>query len=547
MIGLREQAVRGAKSFAQARAMHRWRIPQRYNAALDCLDRNANRAAHPALIYEDAAGRTHRYSFGQLIGSSRRLCGALAALGLRRGDVIAIAAGQRPETAIAHMAVYRLGAVALPVSRLFGADALRYRLLHAGARAIVAEAQSAALIESIRPQLPALQHIIVAGGDGPDHRFDDLAAAGVPAREAAPTAPEDPLLLMYTSGTTGEPKGVLQAARNILGRNGFDYALNFIQPDDVYFSPADWAWSAGLTGLVCPWAFGISVVAGGSRGKFDPEAVYRLMEKHRVTLAMFPPAALELMRQVSQPRERYRLSLRCIFVTAGSPGAALANWLDEELRVPFNVGFGQTEANTVIGTCTELERPRAGALGKPYPGHDVAILGADGAILKTGETGIIALAQGDPVLMKEYWKESRALSEKFAGGWMLTGDCGTMDDDGNVFFLGRADDVIKSSGYRIGPDEVETALMEHPAVESCAAIGAPDAERGQVVKALVKLRPGRVASAEIAQQLQELVRQRVGGHAYPRQVEFVDDFPLTASGKIQRRKLREREVLKSSE
>jgi acetyl-CoA synthetase len=351
---------------------------------------------------------------------------------------------------------------------------------------------------------------------------------------------------MYTSGTTGNPKGVLQDARNILGRNGFDYALNFIQPDDVYFSPADWAWSAGLTGLVCPWTYGISVVAGGRGGRFDPEAAYRLMEKYRVTLAMFPPAALELMRQISRPREKYRLALRCIFVTAGSPSAAMANWLEEELRVPFNVGFGQTEANTVIGTCTALERPRPGALGKGYPGHDVAILGEDGATLKTGESGIIAVAQGDPVLMKEYWKDAAAMAGKFAGRWMMTGDCGTMDDDGNVYFLGRADDVIKSSGYRIGPDEVEGALMEHPAVASCAVIGAPDPGRGQMVKALVKLHPGRTPSPEIATQLQEQVRARVGGHAYPRQIEFVDDFPMTATGKIKRKVLRDREAARAA-
>jgi acetyl-CoA synthetase len=546
MIGLREQAVRGAKSLAQARARHRWLIPERYNAALDCLDRNADLARHSALLYEESTGHAASYNFGQLTEACCRLANALAALGIGRGDVVAITAGQRPETAIAHMAIYRLGAIALPVSRLFGDDALRYRLEHSGARAIVTEAQSAGRLESIRQDLPALRHVIVAGGKGSGHSFEDLIAAGAPACEAAPTTPEDPLLLMYTSGTTGNPKGVLQAARNILGRNGFDYALNFIQPDDVYFSPADWAWSAGLTGLVCPWAYGISVVADGRSGRFDPEAVYRLMEKHRVTLAMFPPAALELMRQISRPREKYRLALRCIFVTAGSPSAALANWMEEELRVAFNVGYGQTEANTVIGTCTELERPQPGALGKGYPGHDVAILGEDGTELKSGEAGVIALAQGDPVLMKEYWKDRGAMAGKFVGRWMLTGDCGTMDDDGNVYFLGRADDVIKSSGYRIGPDEVEAALMEHPAVASCAVIGAPDPGRGQVVKALVKLHPGHAPSPEIATQLKEHVRARVGGHAYPRQVEFVDDFPMTATGKIKRKELREREVLKAA-
>jgi len=546
MIGLREQSVRSAKSFAEARALHRWRIPERYNTAVDCLDRNAAGGGRAALLYEDSLGRTRSCSFGQLLASSCRLSNAMAGLGIGRGDVVAIAAGQQPETAIAHMAIYRLGAVALPISRLFGDNALRHRLKHGGARAIVAEAEMAARLEALRQDLPELRHMIIAGGDAPGVRFDDLVERARPERAPAPTAAEDPLLLMYTSGTTGDPKGVLQAGRNILGRNGFDYALNFIRPDDIYFSPADWAWSAGLTGLICPWAYGIPVVAYGGRAKFDPEAVLHLMERFRVTIAMFPPAALELIRQVGRPREKHRLALRCVFVTAGSPSAALAAWLRDEFRVAFNVGYGQTEANTVIGTCTELERPHPGALGKAYPGHDVAIVREDGTVLKRGETGIIALAHGDPVLMKEYWKDTGALAEKFIGGWMLTGDCGAMDDEGNVYFLGRDDDVIKSSGYRIGPDEVEGALMEHPAVASCAVIGAPDAERTQVVKALVKLRTPHVPSTEIITQLQEHVRARVGGHAYPRQVEFVDDLPVTVTGKIKRKELRQRETLKAS-
>jgi acetyl-CoA synthetase len=544
MIGLREQAVRGAQSLAEARARHRWQIPEHYNAAADCLDRNADQPERAALFYEDSSGRDVRYSFGQLIEASSRLANALAALGIGRGDIVAIAAGTRPETAIAHMAIFRLGAVALPVSRLFGAGALRFRLEHSGARAIVAEAENAAKIESLRTELPELRHVVAVGGGASGLSFDDLIAGGAPAHQAALTTPEDPLLLMYTSGTSGEPKGVLQAARNILGRNGFDYALNFIRPDDVYFSPSDWAWSAGLTGLFCPWAFGVPVVASDAR--FDPEAVCRLMEKYRVTIAMFPPAALEMMRQVDRPREKYRLALRCVFVTAGSPSAVLADWIEEELRVTFNIGYGQTEANTVIGSCTQLEPRQPGAVGKAYPGHDAAIIGEDGAAVKSGETGVIALAGGDPVLMKEYWKDPAAMAQKFAGRRMLTGDCGTMDEQGNVYFLGRADDVIKSSGYRIGPDEVEAALMEHPAVAACAAIGAPDPQRGHVVKALVKLRAGYDASGAIVAQLQEQVRARVGGHAYPRQVEFVEGFPLTVTGKIKRKELREREALKVS-
>jgi acetyl-CoA synthetase len=545
MIGLKEQAVRGARSFAEARARHRWRIPERYNPSADCLDRNLEHGSRSALIYEDAEARPISYSFSQIAEASCRFANALDGLGMRAGDVVALVAGQRPETAIAHMAIYRLGAVALPISRLFGDDALHYRLEHSGVRAVIAETDSALRIESIRSRLPSLRHVIVAGTGTAGWSFDELCEGGAPWRDAVLSSSETPAMLMYTSGTTGNPKGVLQATRNLIGRNGFDYALNFIQPGDVYFSPADWAWSAGLTGLLCPWAYGIPVVAHSAKGRFDPELAYRIMERNRVTIAMFPPAALELMRQIGAPREKYRLALRCIFITAGSPSAALAAWLAEELRIAFNVGYGQTEANTIIGTCTALEAAHPGAVGKPYPGHDAVILGEDGKVVPPGETGTIALARADPVIMKEYWKDPQALAHKFNGPFMLTGDCGVMDAEGNVYFRGRTDDVIKSSGYRIGPDEVEAALMEHPAVASCAVIGVADAERGQVVKALIKLRAGHLPSAELVRQMQEQVRARVGGHAYPRQVEFVDDFPLTVTGKIKRGELREREASKA--
>ena len=270
MIGLKEQTVHGAKSFADARRQHRWLIPSHYNACVDCLDRNAGSADQAALYYINSAGHEARYTFGGFIESCQRFANALSALGVGRGDVVAIAGSQRPETAIAHMAIYRLGAIALPISRLFGDDALRYRLANSGARAIMVEPEAAGRLEGIRAELPELRHVIVAGGNGPGVNFESLVAAGAADCAAAPTGLEDPLILMYTSGTTGNPKGVLHAARNIIGHNGFDYALNFVRPGDVYFSPADWAWSAGLSGLGLP--LGLWNSGGGvwRQGKIRP-------------------------------------------------------------------------------------------------------------------------------------------------------------------------------------------------------------------------------------------------------------------------------------
>jgi acetyl-CoA synthetase len=544
-IGLREQTVRGAKSAADARARHRWNIPDDYNVVVDCLDRHTDLRDKPALFYEDDEGRVERYTFGQMANLSRRFANALKGLGVKRGDVVAIHLPQRPETAIAHMALYRMGAIALPISKLFGPDALLYRLNNSASRVIMLEPESVEKIEPIRKDLPDLKHVIIAGGNKGGLSFDDLIAQASDDFTMEKASREDPLLLMYTSGTTGDPKGVLHVARYVIGHNGIDYSYNFLRDGDLYYSPADWAWAGGLLdGLLAIWPYGIPVLAYRSKERFNPDVMLRLVEKYGATIGLYPPTVLKGLREIKNPREKYRkLRLRCIVSGAEPVSPELARWVDEQLGVEFNQAFGQTEANYFIGNCSALEKPKLEPLGKPYPGHDVAVI-IDGQPVKNGQVGEIAIERSSPVVMKEYWKNPGAMNEKFVGNWCLTGDLGFMDDEGYVYFQGRADDVIKTSGYRVGPAEVEAKIIEHSAVSSCAVIGVPDERRGQAIKAFVKLLPGFEPSQQIIEEIQLHVKQRLAAHEYPREFEFIDEFPMTVTGKIRRRDLRERELQK---
>src|SRR5882672_9987821 len=554
MTGLKEITVQGAKSLADAHAKHRWTIPADYNVAVDCLDRPFHKKEAVALYYEDDDGNTATYTFGQMREASCRMANALRGLGVGRGDVVAVHTPQRPETAILHMALYRLGAIGLPISKLFGPDAIQYRLENSSAKAILMEPETVSKLDTVRGNVATLEHVIVCGGraaglpggkvDGLD--FDDLLAKGAPdfKVDRTPQA-EDPLLLMYTSGTTGNPKGVLHSNRYVLGHNGIDYSYDFLRSGDLYYSPADWAWAGGLLdGLLAIWPYGIPVLAYRSKARFDPDVAFRLLEKYGASVGLYPPTALKVLREVKNPREKYKLKLRCIVSGAEPVSPQLARWVDEELQVEFNQGFGQTEANYFIGTCSAVEKARLEPLGKAYPGHDVAIVSPDGVILKNGEAGEIAIRRDSPVVMREYWKNPAAMSEKFKGEWCMTGDLGHMDDEDYVYFHGRNDDVIKSSGYRIGPSEIEAKIMEHKSVASCAVIGISDPQRGQAIKAFVKLLPGFEPSDEMIKEIQVHVKTRLAVHEAPREIEFMDEFPSTVTGKIMRRELRAREEAK---
>ncbi len=525
---------------------HRWAVPARFNIARACCGRWAADRNRFALYWEDESGARAAYTFWDIQQQANRLSNALAALGVQRGDRVAIILPQRPETAIAYMALFQMGAIALPLSHLFGPDALEYRMEHAAASVAIVEPTTLPNLWAIKDRLSELRHVIGVGGarETGVQSWDALLAQASRSFACVDTAADDPALVIYTSGTTGAPKGALEAQRLIIGNlPGFVHSHDFFpQPGDMFWSPADWAWAGGLFDALLPsWYFGVPIL--GYRGRFDPERAYDLLDRYGVRNAFLFPTALKLMmKAVPEPRGKYEIALRSVMSAGESVGVTVLEWAREQLGVTINEMFGQTEINYVVGNCQAAWPVKPGSIGRPYPGHRVAIIDDQANELPRGELGEIAVhRQGDPVFFLEYWKNPQATQEKFIGDWGLTGDQAKMDADGYLWYQGRTDDVIKSAGYRIGPAEIESCLVKHPAIANAAVIGKADAARGQIVKAFVVLQPGEQASAALEDDIRQHVRARLAPYEYPREIEFIDALPMTTTGKVQRKELRKRE------
>jgi len=529
----------------------RWNVPPRYNIAHACCGQWAGDRARFALYWEDESGATAAYTFWDIQREANRLSNALAALGVQRGDRVALLLPQRPESAIAYMAVFQMGAVALPLSHLFGPDALEYRMEHAGASVAIVEPTTIGNLWQVRGKLSQLRHVIGVGGarEAGVHAWTALLAKASARFSPVDTSADDPAVVIYTSGTTGAPKGAFEAHRLLIGNlSGFVHSHDFFpKPGDIFWSPADWAWAGGLFDALLPsWAFGIPIL--GYRGKFDAEKAYALLEKYGVRNSFLFPTALKLMmKAVPEPRKKYDLELRSVMSAGESVGATVIEWAKEQLGVTVNEMFGQTEINYVVGNCQAAWPVKPGSIGRPYPGHRVAVIDEQGNERPRGELGEIAVhrfcnGEADPVFFLEYWKNPQATKDKFVGDWGLTGDQGKMDEDGYLWYQGRSDDVIKSSGYRIGPAEIENCLVKHPAVANAAVIGKPDATRGAVVKAFIVLQPGQKPSKALEEDIQKHVRGRLAPYEYPKEIEFIDALPMTTTGKVQRKELRKREA-----
>ncbi|MSQ74052.1 MAG: AMP-binding protein [Betaproteobacteria bacterium] len=535
--------------YAELYGSWRWEVPARYNIAQACCGRWAGDRSRLALYWEDESGETAKYTFWDIQQEANRLSNALAGLGVKRGDRVALILPQRPEMAIAYMAIFQMGAIALPLSHLFGPDALEYRMEFAGASVAFVEPTTIANLGAVRDKLADLKHVIGVGGarETGVHSYEALIQKARSEFKKADTAANDPALIIYTSGTTGPPKGALQGHRLLIGNlPGFTYSHDFFpQPGDMFWSPADWAWAGGLFDALLPtWNFGMPIL--GYRGRFDAEKAYYLLEKYGVRNAFLFPTALKLMmKAVPEPKKRYDLNLRSIMSAGESVGVTVIEWAREQLGVTINEMFGQTEINYVVGNCQAAWPVKPGSIGRPYPGHRVAVIDETGAEVPRGELGEIAVKkENDPVFFLEYWKHDQATREKFIGDWGCTGDQGRMDDDGYLWYQGRSDDVIKASGYRIGPAEIESCLVRHPAVANAAVIGKPDEARGQIVKAFIVLQPGQAASQALIDEIQDHVRGRLAPYEYPREIEFLDALPMTTTGKVQRKELRKREEAK---
>ncbi len=551
-IGLDESA----RDWDALRASFRWQVPARYNIAQACCGRWADDRTRFALYYEDESGHTEAWTFWDIQQAANRLSNVLGAMGVMAGDRVAIILPQRPETGIAHMACYQMGAIAVPISHLFGADALEFRLSHAEVRVAIVDDGGLEKLAAARAALPELKHVIGVGGARESwvREWDTLLPLASSRYTPTDTAADDPAMIIYTSGTTGNPKGALIAQRGLLGNlPGFVCSHDFYpRRGDMFWSPADWAWTGGLFDALLPsWNFGQPLL--GYRGRFDPEKAFWLMEKYGVRNSfLFPTALKMMMKAVPQPKEKYDLALRSIMSAGETVGEAVCGWAQEALGVTVNEMYGQTEINYIVGNCAAVTPPKPGAMGRGYPGHKLAVLDDEGQPVAAGELGEVCVQRScdgamDPVFMLGYWKNPQATAEKFYGGgiddsnaWGRTGDLAKIDEDGALWYQGRSDDMFKSAGYRIGPGEIENCLVKHAAVANAAVIGEPDPTRGTVVKAFIVLQAGETPSPELEASLQQHVRQFLAPYEYPKIIEFIDALPMTTTGKVQRRLLRQR-------
>src|ERR1700728_2674348 len=519
----------------------RWEIPARFNMATACCDRHADGSGRLALIYVDEDGSSRHTSFDELASMSRRFANVLKADGLARGDRVALFLSQSLELLLAHLSAFRAGMISIPLFALFGEDALEFRLANSGARTIVTDAIGWEKLKRIRDKRPDLKNIYLVG---------DEAAAGTksfwPTLEAASsefatvdTAADDPAMIIYTSGTTGNPKGALHAHRVLLGHLPNVEMIHdfFPKAGDVMWTPADWAWIGGLiNGLFAAWYHAVPIVGHRAR-KFEPQAAMQMMADHGIRNVFLPPTALKLMRQADVRHDGVRL--RSIFTGGESLGGELLDWVRTTFGVDAHEVFGQTECNLVVGSNSKLFPIRPGSMGKATPGFDVRIVNEQGRELQRGSRAIIGVRQPNPITMIEYWRNPEATAKKYAGGFLLTGDLGVQDEDGYFWYVSREDDVITTAGYRVGPSEIEHTLMKHPAVAMSAVVGIPDPIRTESIKAWIVLRPGFAPSDTLARDIQDFVKVQLAAHEYPRFVQFTETLPMTATGKVLRRELRQ--------
>jgi acetyl-CoA synthetase len=521
----------------------RWSIPRHFNIGIACADRWAREDPdRTAIIRYESDRKLTPITYGTLKNDSDRMAHALRARGIGRGDRVAILLPQSAEAIVAHLASYKLGAIAVPLAALFGSEALLHRLRISGAKAILTDAIGIAKLAEIRDGLPDLETLLST--DGPDGVVEGLRNAIGSFDEpfaTETTTPEEPALMIFTSGTTGPPKGALHGHRVLLGHlPGVAYSHELLpQPGDRMWTPSDWAWAGGLFNVLLPALyFGVPVVFGPFR-PFDPAEAFELMAVAGVRNVFLAPTAIKMLRNVRNPREHYDLDLRTIGSAGESLGREAYEWSRTALGLTVNEFYGQTECNYVLGSSAALGISRAGAIGKPIPGHRVAIIDETGDELPSGAQGQIAVSRPDPAMFLEYWQQPEATAAKFIGEWMTTGDQGIKDDDGYFRFVGRDDDVITSSGYRIGPGEIEDCLIGHPAVALAAVVGKPDPLRTEIVKAFIVLRPGFAPSESLADDIRNFVRTRLSAAEYPREMAFVGEIPLTTTGKVIRRIFRE--------
>ena len=565
-------------------AQFRWQVPRQFNIAEVCVRRwaqHSHTANRLAVITHHANAPALQHSFAQIQAAADALSHLLAAQGLQAGDRVAVVLPQRFETVVAYMAIWQMGAVVMPLSQLFGPEALQYRLQDSGAVLAIVDQVSASVVAELKSSCPALRGSIGVDAGCGEVTFEGQAhQAHGPTEEwpLYPTLACDPAVLIYTSGTTGPPKGALIPHQAMIGnltgfvcsQNWFGFAPNGPGVQDgelpsgshaVMWSPADWTWTGGLMDALLPSLyFGRPIVAWA--GRFSAELAFGLMQQHRVTHTfLFPTALKAMMKAYPHPAVQFQLDLQAIMSAGEAVGDAVFAYCQAELGLTVNEMFGQTEVNYIVGNCAMngdtadgVGWPaKPGSMGRAYPGHRVAVIDEEGQECPVGVPGDVALhrldmhGEPDPIFFLGYWNQPEATAHKFTGDWCRTGDLATRDADGYLWYQGRADDVFKAAGYRIGPSEIENCLVKHPAVANAAVVPKPDRERGNLVKAYVVLSAGFAPSDDLVRDLQDHVRGLLAPYEYPKDIEFIDALPMTTTGKVQRRVLRLQEEERASQ
>jgi acetyl-CoA synthetase len=516
-------ATVGATSYEEARAQHAWDVPERYNIARDvCFKHPPDKLA---MIHEDPQGNVREVAWGELQELTNRFANVLAAEGVQKGDRVAMLLPPTPETAAAFLAAWHSGAILLSMSILYGDEGIRHRVNDSQAKLVVTNEANAHRISGA----PVLL------------LDDEVFGRGEPDFEGVDTLAEDPAQLYYTSGTTGLAKGIVHAHRYLLAHEEFVYCHE-VQDGEHFHGMGEWAWAAGIAPLIGPWRFGAVQVVLQREGGFDPHRQLDVLSRHEATNVFATPTAIRSMMSIPDAGTRYPQKFRRV-CSAGEPlNPEAIRWFREQYGITVLDYYGLSESYPLVANYPFME-VREGSMGKPMPGWDVQILDEDSKPVAQGERGEICLrARSNPHWPLGYWNNDEAGEETFGGEWFHTRDAASQDEDGYVWYEGRADDVIISAGYRIGPFEVESACLEHPAVAEAAAVAVPDERRGAIVKAFVVLAEGHDASDELGKEISTFVRERLSAYAYPRVVEFIDELPKTLTGKIRRIELRERDA-----
>ncbi len=516
-------------SYEQACGEHRWEVPERYNIATDVCDKHPREKL--AMIHEDPRGNVRRVNWGELQDMSNRFANVLQAHGVRREDRVAMLLPPTPETAAAFIGTYKCGAILLSMSVLYGDDGIRHRLTDSQAKVLVTDAANADRMER-----SLVEHVLILD--------DELLAQGGQSFETADTAADDPAQLYYSSGTTGLAKGILHAHRYILAHEEFVYCHD-VQEGELFHGMGEWAWAAGIAPLLGPWRYGAVQAVLQREGGFDPHKQLSFLSRHEVSNVFGTPTAIRSMMGISDAKTRYPQKIR-IMCSAGEPlNPEAIRWVRQQYGITVLDYYGLTESYPLCANFPFME-VREGSMGRAMPGWEITILDEDETPVAQGERGEICLrARSNPHYPLRYWnRPPQDTEETFGGDWFHTKDAASIDPDGYYWYEGRADDVIISAGYRIGPFEVESACLEHPAVAEAAAVAVADERRGMIVKAFIVLAEGHEGSDPLGEEIKVFVREHLSAYAYPRLIEFVPDLPKTLTGKIRRIELRQREAEK---